>query len=239
VILFRYLELRYALAALQTGQWKIGRLNKLNDIFDCRPRLTNHPRGMEGIDKKYMESFGETLGLVCYCAVDDDPTVWGHYGDQHRGIALGFEFKESERYFPYKVTYANDRPILDLSRIGIQPEDRDHDNAQRKLIERGFITKHPSWKYEQEYREFIPLNACQMQGEHYFTSIQWNKLAVIVLGANCPVSMDDVERIIQQRDGAEFSKEDGNLYPIPEIRKCQPNKESYKLTFEVLPKKQR
>lgn len=55
MIFYRYLEARYALDALQTGQWKIGRLNKLNDIFDCRPRLTNHPRGTEAMEEKYLE----------------------------------------------------------------------------------------------------------------------------------------------------------------------------------------
>jgi hypothetical protein len=237
VIFYRYLETRFALEALQAGHWKIGRLNKLNDIFDCRPRLVNHPRGMEGMDNKYLESIGETLGLLCYCAVNDDPTVWGHYGDQHRGMALGFEFKEGERCFPHRVSYKDKRPELDLSKIGIDPEDRDHETAQTKLIEQGFTSKHPSWEYEQEYRDFVPLNACRMQGEHYFARVLWDRLNVVVLGANCPVSMGDIERIIRQRDGAEFSKEGGHIYPFPEIRKCKPNSESYVLDFETHPRK--
>ena len=161
---------------------------------------------MEGIDEKYLEGIGETLGLLCYCAVDDDPTVGGHYGDQHRGIAFGFEFKEGERCFPHKVLYHKQRPELDLSKVGISPEDRDHEVAQVKLIEQGFITKHPSWTYEQEYRDFVPLNACHMRGEHYFARLLWDRLSVIVLGAKCAVSMGDIERIINQRDRVEFAK---------------------------------
>ncbi len=191
------------------------------------------------MDEKYLEGIGETLGLLCYCALNDDPTVWGHYGDRHRGIALGFDFKEGERCFPHKVRYDNQRPELNLSDIGISPEDRDPQVAQVKLIEKGFITKHPSWTYEKEYRDFVPLNACHMRGEHYFARLLWERLSVIVLGAKCAVSMGDIERIINQRNGAEFAKEDGQIYPFPEIRRCQTDSESYTLRFEVHPRKPR
>ena len=234
---YRYLSARYALEALQSGEWKIGRLSKLNDIFDCQPQFINHPRGTEGLDEKYLENLNETLGLLCYCAVDNDPTVWGHYGDQHRGIALGFQFDENEKCFPHRVSYSSDRPILDLSKVGTAPEDRDHETAQIKLIEQGFITKHTSWTYEQEYRDFVPLNACRMRGEHYFVGVLWDRLCMVVLGAHCPVSMGDIERIIHQRDGAEFAKENGQIYPFPEIRKCKVSRASYKLTFEMHPRK--
>jgi hypothetical protein len=72
-----------------------------------------------------------------------------------------------------------------------------------------------------------------MRGEHYFARLLWDRLKVVVLGAKCPVSFGDIKRIIQQRDGAEFAKEDGNIWPKPTIRKCKPNAESYVLSFET------
>jgi hypothetical protein len=229
MLLYRYLNLTYGLDALQTGKWKIGRLAKLNDVFDCRPRIRNLPR-MVCTEDKYLELLNGLLGLICYAETINDPALWGHYADVHRGIALGFEFSAEDRDFPHKVSYSKERPILDFNEIGIDAKDSDPDEARRRLIDTGFSTKHPSWIYEQEYRHFVTLDGCEMRGENYFNLLPWNRLKKIILGAHCSVTMKDIERVVLAREADYLSK--GGSFPRPAICKCQIDPDSYDLGFD-------
>lgn len=236
MILYRYFNLSYGLEALQTGVWKVSRLDELNDIFDCRPHVINPPPGFSvPMTDAYMKNLNEVLGLTCYSATINDPTVWGHYAEKHQGIALGFEFRGHASEFPHEVRYSKVRPVLDLAKIGTLPEDRDPDKAKIRLIDAGFTSKHPSWSYEREYRHFIPMKICRMKGRHYFISAPWKQLREVVLGARCPVTEQDIDRIISDYHADQLTKNQLINLPRPRIRRCKVNESSFDLDFYEFP----
>jgi len=236
MILYRYFNLAYALEALQTGTWKVGRFDELNDIYDCRPFLANIPSGLKGFEDTYLKIVSGFLGVVCYSKTINDPVIWSHYSDSHRGVALGFDYWSTDEELPNKVSYSTTRPLLDFKRIGTALEDQEPAVAIAKLVNDGFMTKHPSWQYEQEYRSFAHLDNCQMIGVHYFQPINLYRLRKIVLGAKCMVTMQDIERIALRIEEG-LRDRNGELADPPiEIIQCKMNPSSFDLEFDRQPR---
>lgn len=98
-----------------------------------------------------------TFGALCLAGVPDDPLLWGHYADGHRGFALGFDTEHEwfQRASPpdsilnaiLKVTYQAERPVVQMT-----------DEIERAATGYGvyaksmLFTKHQSWAYESEWR---------------------------------------------------------------------------------------
>jgi hypothetical protein len=235
VIVYRYFNLTYGLEALQTGQWKVSRLDKLNDVFDCRPHIKNLPTSFALSEDEYIRNLAGMLGLICYSKKIDDPVVWSHYGQIHQGLALGIEFVELDPDF-YKVLYSKKRPVLDFKKMGPFPQYRAPGETKKDLIRAAFAQKHPSWEYEDEYRHFLVLDSCRMKGEHHFKALPWDRLKEIVLGAKCPVTMQDIDRIISNHHADELVNRQLINLPRPRIHQCRLCKASYDLAFDELPR---
>jgi hypothetical protein len=198
---YRLLSAGHALQVLQTRRWKIGRLDELNDPADCFPVIQGLPeiegQGMEDAIKRYLAPIYESIGMVCFCTDVTDPVVWSHYADQHRGIALGFNFDpEKGGLIPHHVSYENKRPVLAYSEIEAIKKSGGPDNVGwiSKIATDGFTTKAPSWHYENEVRIFCHLgsSACVMDGRFYFESCGCP--ADVVLGLRCTVRPRDLIR---------------------------------------------
>ena len=121
MIIYRYLPSEFALLAIQQQRLKVGRLNELNDIFDCRPTVVP-PQGVSQADgRTFVESMLDTIandgGVICYCGNADNLLVWSHYGMAHKGIALGFECPCEKPLILGQIEYPKDnqRPTIDLS----------------------------------------------------------------------------------------------------------------------------
>jgi hypothetical protein len=148
---------------------------------------------------KILRSFGirmSGLGILCYSAQIDDPVIWSHYADCHRGMALGFELPPDELF---KVQYPVDDARAQLDYDKLERLVRlDNDQALMKVIAEGFTRKANSWKYEEEYRQFIFLRGCTMIGPHYFRGMPLQHLRRIVLGVNSRITVADIFRIKRQ-----------------------------------------
>jgi hypothetical protein len=102
-------------------------------------------------DSPFIGDTYEWLGILCYSAQIDDPVIWSHYADCHRGMALGFELPPDELF---KVEYPVDdaRARLDYDKFE-QLVRLEQDHALKKLIAEGFAQKANGWRYEAEYRQ--------------------------------------------------------------------------------------
>ena len=120
MLIYRYLPAEFALLAIQEQRLKVGRINNLNDVFDCWPRIIPN-KGMDPdeayrIAEKVMGVFSHVWGSLSYCATAENLLVWSHYGDGHRGIALGFDIDalrkedgEKEASMIYPIEYVGSR----------------------------------------------------------------------------------------------------------------------------------
>ena len=147
--LYHFTPTKYALEAVKNGRLKAAELDKANDPYELLPfRRDDFPTEMS----LYFQSrYAEKMKIVCFSETDRDPSLWGHYADNCRGICLGFDIEPNfmQKMF-YKIKYIPDR--LDIEKPVISElvkEDTDKGYYDIRLY------KSHHWKHENEWRMYI------------------------------------------------------------------------------------
>lgn len=92
---------------------------------------------------------GYEKGIVSFAERDDCPLMWSHYGDQHRGVCLGYSVPVRSTGDVHKVAYGGDR-LVKASDVGAMLDG--NDDARARVDEAVMLRKAESWSYEQEWR---------------------------------------------------------------------------------------
>ena len=88
-------------------------------------------------------------GIVSFAERDDCPLMWSHYGDQHRGICLGYSVPAKAKVDVQKVAYGGAR-LVKASDVGAM---LDGDVEARARVDAAvMLRKAESWSYEREWR---------------------------------------------------------------------------------------
>ncbi|HEY8608184.1 MAG TPA: DUF2971 domain-containing protein [Noviherbaspirillum sp.] len=110
------------------------------------------------------------VGIFSLSQVPDQPLMWAHYADDHKGICLGFEITDGsalgdvERCL--RVEYGNGVPEFSEQPIAALTLSLDNSGAVSTASRLAFSdpslraavsTKGPEWKYEQEWRYIEPI----------------------------------------------------------------------------------
>ncbi len=104
---------------------------------------------MEQSQKILMSS----VGLCCFSLVPDNPLMWAHYADAHRGVCLVFDFLDlanDPKFAPIEVDY-RDQPLR-YRYIEHRMDDRDSFLSHVEFDQKYFGQKLSQWAYEQEVR---------------------------------------------------------------------------------------
>lgn len=230
-ILYRYLPAKAAISTLQTGMIWLARPEIFNDAFELRPHFEQtehltlpipkyataeqlssiarkqadinkhllHPR----IKESLIDSSTRTIVVLSLAESYDSLRMWAHYGDAHRGIALGFDtdsgiLETSPHQRLQKVAYSRTRPSRKTW------EEVTNDDL--------LFTKSDEWTYEQEWRivdsHFMADDSgVKEEGRtgdpvHYSFRFEPESLKRIILG--CRTSSDlakEVETLVADRYG--------------------------------------
>src|SRR5258708_33644426 len=135
---YHFLPANCALDDIEKRRVKISEIDQLNDPFELwcvaqqDRRLREALRGF----KKEME---QRYGLICFSKRWDNPLLWSHYPDMHRGICLGFEVDARGLR---SVRYVTERPNLRIP-------------PTVESMEEILFTKFKDWKYEEELRNWF------------------------------------------------------------------------------------
>jgi len=174
-VLFKFRSIdKYLLKSLVHSEIYFARPNRLNDPFDCRVDIrqslenaiskSSSPtkerleqlRGLSDFLDKVQSDIA-AMGVCSFSLALENPLLWAHYADAHKGICLTYHF--SEQFF-----YENADHILGIVQVDyeINPLSewfvesgatiRDFDEFGISLIKKALTVKSKPWKYEEEIR---------------------------------------------------------------------------------------
>ena len=186
--LFRYLDSAGALLTIEHKAFRVSRLHELNDPFEWRVGATDLIEGAEYLGDAAMEEslrdISSTVGVICFSAVPDEPVLWSHYADRHRGMVLEVEVSDAAQ-----MTYTDERPHIQAAKV--------HDWAYlRAVVERLSRQKSRGWSYEQEYRQYVHLPSCDARGGHYYQKLDQGVLKRVVVGWRSTTDIQYVQRAL-------------------------------------------
>jgi len=115
-------------------------------------------------------------GIVALAKRYNCPLMWSHYGDQHRGIAIGFSIPAQAKKQVFEVKYGGSSMVqASLVRAMLNGDD-----ASRRAVDQAVLLKKAwDWRYEKEWR------LIGRRGEQDAPI----ELEEIVFGLRCPSSV--------------------------------------------------
>ncbi|OYU44177.1 MAG: hypothetical protein CFE44_14345 [Burkholderiales bacterium PBB4] len=117
------------------------------------------------------------LGVCCFSTTYTSPLLWSHYGDQHRGLCIGYGLDRKPKPEMHRVFYGGSRSVRTSTLIrALVDEDL---NAKKELDRDVLLRKARGWNYEKEYR------LLGVQGEQDSPLL----LKEVTFGLRCPMSV--------------------------------------------------
>lgn len=88
-------------------------------------------------------------GIVSFGERSDCPLMWSHYGDQHRGVCVGYSVPADVVSNVQKVNYGGGR-LVTASMVAAMVDEKEE--ARRVVDEAVLLRKAADWSYEHEWR---------------------------------------------------------------------------------------
>ena len=149
---YQLLPEKWALENLRRRRMKVTRFNDLNDPFELLAAELSRLEERRRFNR-WRRSVSAKFGLLCFSEKWENPLLWSHYADRHRGLCLGFDVPVDELQ---TVNYLDRRwTFRDLVPEKIRPGPL-------------FCMKFSDWQYEEECRRIITLADARKDGVHLF-----------------------------------------------------------------------
>lgn len=151
---------------------------RLNDPFDCNIDLAQSIKRLlaeAGVKKRELlehlfsdprllrpiQEGIDTLGIFSMSMTLNETLMWSHYADDHKGIAICYEFEpeflaDEEKFFGASEVHYEQNAITDWLRENIGLFRTNHKEFIITLVKMILTSKAPSWKYECEARIIRP-----------------------------------------------------------------------------------
>lgn len=111
-------------------------------------------------------------GILSLATRNNCPLMWSHYGDQHRGLCIGYSVRYPAQSQLYKVQYGGRR---DVQASTVAAMLRGDATARTIVDSTVLLRKAQDWRYEKEWRMFGP------KGKHDSPL----ELVEIIFGVRC------------------------------------------------------
>ena len=208
--IYRFLDREGSLKTFESGWFRVGLLSKFNDPFEWR-------LGFSGIVTQEEQAIADKLnsdnqdwlekwmGIMCFSDTFTDPVIWSLYAEKHYGVAFEVEYDwNSKAEHLFKMTYSNERPILNFSQLRILRKNchqTEGDEYLKQLLDRLRYQKSPGFSFEREYRLTIDLRDkkhCKFVDGHRSWRLPKNSLKRVILGFRSPLEECHVRKLLRQ-----------------------------------------
>lgn len=189
-IYYHFLSSKNAIHDLERKMIRVSQIDTLNDPFELLPYLGQTDSQERNIYYNIRKVVSKEIGLLCFSQCWNEPLLWGHYADKHKGIALGFKILG---YTILKVDYRMERVKLRLkNRVSL---DKQH------FLDILTKIKYQNWSYEKEYRILVNLKDCILIDGHYFIQFGYNLIIKeIILGCKYDNSEEYILNLSKEFD---------------------------------------
>lgn len=184
---YKFLDTNFGVSDIALKRVMVSRLNTLNDPFEFLAADVLDPRDRNALSA-FKNQLHETSGIICFSGSWSNPLLWGHYANNHNGMALGFEVPDEHIL---KAHYTSQRVKIKFNQ-----------NTQKvvdgpKVIDKLIRTKFTDWSYEDEYRIFIELAKLKEEAGYYFLDFSPTlQLREVILGMNCDLSVERLHQLL-------------------------------------------
>lgn len=194
MIVYYFTSSEFAIKALRDRRLKIARINELNDPFQLCAGSFSDSDGQSKLET-FKNRMNERYGIVCFSKSYDDPVLWSHYAEHHRGVVLVFEIPDDRAITAH---YQPERFRLDVDAA------MRRDGFSEVDLQALIAAKFASWQYENEVRLICGLNDhfCQIDAKGkkvYFESLSLEsfgadalKLVGLIRSARCDLKPADI-----------------------------------------------
>ena len=174
---YYYINEEYGLQNIKQKRLKIATLMELNDPFEFLPiKLDNKDlRNKLHLMKKKL---AKRIGFLCFSEDQYSPAQWAYYGDNHKGLCLGFDIPISNLK---KIKYIQNRPNISVDKI-----------EDMKYLEKLLEKKSKHWSYEKEWRYITVLEDKEKDGYYFEDFSQGLQLKEVYIGAKSTIKKEDI-----------------------------------------------
>lgn len=172
MILYKYMSESAAQAILRSQAIGFSKPSTFNDPYELQaayPAQGDNPISlllsrMRGFAAR--STWSDTSGVLCLTRNPLNPLMWAHYGNEHKGVVLGFDgvkagFHDTQRcLIPAQfgnIVYTHTRPTHPLEPFsGSDPiligHTHHYPTGHEEKLHRTFLQKPACWSYEEEVR---------------------------------------------------------------------------------------
>jgi hypothetical protein len=122
--------------------------NATDPDYECSEEDAESSLLVSEMEREILKRYNR--GVCCFSAVMDNPLLWSHYADEHKGFCIGYGLARVPEPKLHKVVYGGSRCVK-TSLIARALLENDYE-AQNLLDRDVFLRKAPSWRYEREWR---------------------------------------------------------------------------------------
>ena len=178
---------KYAIENIQKKRIKASLFDDLNDPFELLG-FNLKDQKQRNVWLSFKEYFNKKVGLVCFSSQWQNPVMWSHYGDKHKGICLGFDVSDE---ILKKVKYVTNRKTINIG------QSLDEHGIKSELLSSAIRYKFKEWSYEREYRGIVPLEEKDSNGFYFVPFSDDFFLKEVIIGARCNKTPHNFEDILK------------------------------------------
>ena len=181
---YQFLEKHWAMESLLYQRLKISLFNEMNDPFELLG-VSLKKKADRADFNQLKKEVSEEMGAVCFSKKWSSPVLWSHYGERHKGVALGFDVPAEH---VHEISYTGSRLEEEL----IKGFEEEKDDLSLKLL----TTKYEHWIYEDEVRMLINLSdTVYEEGKHFLPYCDALKLKEVIIGPRCNLTKEHLLQI--------------------------------------------
>ena len=205
--LYYFTGSEFAVENIQKRHLKVSFADKVNDIFELTPFDFGDDATGRNLRREWTKSVAkhaETQGFLCFSHSWQNPAMWGHYAENHKGVCYGFDVEPQNSDALLKIRYVDK----------LKPFNRAATESQSALnAELAFAncTKSKIWEYEREWRVYCSLSpeevTAKAQGKkHLFVPFDTSLvLKEVIIGAKSTISSSEIESSLTFDDNVRIS----------------------------------